>query len=437
MPKPTLRDQLNKLPTYLHLSDIQGLSQLATQGVLGVTGLAESVQGNVYKTVAAPFGLLGSRFVDASPGASGVKAGGITSFVYGSVKGITRLAGGAVNSALAKAVPMATQRFGKPASSPQREAVLSAINGVLGDQLRATANPLTVTMAFRHQGQPLQLEKAALAQQFSNATGKLLVVLHGLCMNDLQWTCTGKDGVTFNHADMLAKELAYTPIYLHYNTGLHTSTNGQELAGLLEQLVNAWPQPVEDLSLLAHSMGGLVSRSACHAAEQAGMAWRSKLKNIVFLGTPHHGAPLERIGNWIDITLGSNRVTKPFAAIGQIRSSGITDLRYGHVLESSWKVNGLDIDRFVRSPDSREPLLLPAGVNCYSVAATTSIQPGGVKDAWTGDGLVPLRSALGQHDDAPHCLNFAPENQWTACGVNHMALLKTPAVTAQLLRWLA
>ena len=86
MAKPTLPTlgKLSKLPTYLHMSDIQGLSQLATQGVLGVTGLAELVQGNVYKTVAAPFGLLGSRFVDATPGASGVKAGGITSFVYGS-----------------------------------------------------------------------------------------------------------------------------------------------------------------------------------------------------------------------------------------------------------------------------------------------------------------------------------------------------------------
>ena len=84
-------------------------------------------------------------------------------------------------------------------------------------------------------------------------------------------------------------------------------------------------------------MGGLVSRSACNVAEQTNMAWRSKLKNIVFLGTPHHGAPLERVGNWIDTTLGSNRVTKPFAAIGQIRSSGITDLRYGHVLASSWE----------------------------------------------------------------------------------------------------
>ena len=440
MPKVTLRDQLNKLPTYLHLSDVQGLSQLVTQGVLGLTGLAESVHGNVYKIVAAPFGLLGSRFVDASPGASGVKSSGITSFVYGGVKGITRLAGGIVNSALAKAVPVATQRFGRPASSPQREAVLSAINGVLGDQLRATANPLTITMAFRHQSQPLQLEKAALALQFPNATGKLLVVLHGLCMNDLQWTSTGKDGVKFNHADVLAKELGYTPIYLHYNTGLHTSTNGQELAELLEQLLDAWPQPVEDLSLLAHSMGGLVSRSACKfaegGAEQAGMAWRKQLKNIVFLGTPHHGAPLERIGNWIDTTLGSNAVTKPFAAIGQIRSSGITDLRYGHVLESSWKVNGLEVDRFVRSPDSREPLPLPAGVNCFTVAATTSKEPSAAKDALIGDGLVPLKSALGQHDEAKHGLAFAPTQQHVVYGANHLDLLKQPALSAQVLHWL-
>ena len=435
MTKPTLldqlNDQLNKLPTYLHLSDIQGLSQLATQGVLGVTGLAESVQGNVYKAVAAPFGLLGSRFIDAVPGSSGVKPTGITGMVYGSVKGITRLAGGTVNAALTKAAPLITERFGTPASSPEREAVLSAINGVLGDQLVATANPLTINMSLRHEGKPMMLEKAALVQRLPKATGKLLVVLHGLCMNDLQWT-SGFDSQAYNHADVLAKALGYTPVYLHYNTGLHTSINGQQFAGLLEQLVNEWPQPVEELALLAHSMGGLVSRSACQVADQSDMAWRRKLKNIVFLGTPHHGAPLERVGNWIDTTLSSNLVTKPFAAIGQIRSSGITDLRYGHVLESSW----LGKDRFERSPDSRVPLPLPMGVNCFTVAATTSNQSSAVKGAWTGDGLVPLKSALGQHDEAPHCLNFAPENQWTACGVNHMALLKTPTVTAQLLRWL-
>jgi PGAP1-like protein len=436
MPKPTLRDQLNKLPTYLHLSDIQGLSQLATQGVLGVAGLAEGVHGNVYKTVAAPFWLLGSRFVDAAPGSSGVKRGGFTSLVYASVKGITRLAGGTVNAALTKAAPLIKERFGQPGSSPEREAVLSAINGVLGDQLLATANPLTISMSFRHQGKPLLLDKAALALRLPNASGKLLVVLHGLCMNDLQWTTRGKNDAPYNHADVLAKALGYTPIYLHYNTGLPTSVNGQQFANLLEDLLQAWPQPVEELSFLAHSMGGLVSRSAVHLAEQAGMAWRSRLKNIVFLGTPHHGAPLERVGNWIDTTLGSNRVTKPFAAIGQIRSRGITDLRYGHVLESSWRVDGKELDRFVRSPDSREPLPLPAGVNCYAVAATTSSAASMLKDALIGDGLVPLRSALGHHDEEAHRLKFLPDNQWTAHCTNHLEILAAPSVGTRLVQWL-
>ena len=427
---------LARLPTYLYVSDIQGLAQLATQGVLGVTGLAETVQGNVYKAVAAALPG-GSKFIDQAPGSSGIKPLGITGLVYGSVKGITRLVGGTVNAALTKTGPLITERFGTPTSSPEREAVLAAINGVLGDQLLATANPLTIRMSLRHEGKPLLLEKVALALRLPYATGKLLVVLHGLCMNDLQWTTGGKNTPSYNHADVLAEKLDYTPVYLHYNTGLHTSINGQQFANLLEQLLQAWPQPVEDLTLLVHSMGGLISRSACNVAEQAGMAWRKQLKNIVFLGTPHHGAPLERVGNWIDTTLESNRVTKPFAAIGQIRSRGITDLRYGHVLESSWHVDGEEVDRFVLSPDSRKPLPLPQGVNCFTVAASTSNQPSAVKDALIGDGLVPLQSALGQHEDVRHVLAFEPQNQWIALGMSHIVLLKDPKVAVQLLRWLA
>ena len=447
MPKPvppqqavaTTRNPLTKLPTYMHLSDLQGLSQLATQGVLGVAGLAETVQGNVYKAVAASFGPLGSRFISREPGSSGVKPLGITGLVYGGIKGITRLAGGTADAVLARAVPFVNARFGVQASSPQREAVLAALNGVLGDHLLSTANPLAITMALRHQGKALPLDRVALVQRLPHATGKILVVAHGLCMNDLQWSVpekVGKNGMASSHPEVLARELGYTPVYLHYNTGLHTSVNGQQFAALLEQLLQAWPQPVQELSLLVHSMGGLVARSACSYAEKAGQAWRKRLKNIVFLGTPHHGAPLEQVGNWIDTLLGSNVVTRPFAAIGQIRSCGITDLRHGHVLESSWLVNGKELDRFERSPDSREPLPLPGGVACYAVAASTFTAPGSIRDALIGDGLVPLRSALGQHDEARHVLAFEPQNQWTAWGVNHMALLKNPGVTAQMLRWL-
>ena len=109
---------------------------------------------------------------------------------------------------------------------------------------------------------------------------------------------------------------------------------------------------MEDLTLLAHSMGGLVARSACHYAELSGQAWRVQLKNLVFLGTPHHGAPLERVGSLVDGLLGSNVVTRPFPKIGQVRSASIADLRFGYVMPA----DGQGADRFARAPDARTAL---------------------------------------------------------------------------------
>ena len=424
------------MPTWLHVSDIQGLAQLATRGTLSVTDLAEAVHGNVYKAVAIPFGALGQAFVDRAAGATGVRARGITGLVYGSVRGVARLAGGAVNAALAGAAPMLARR----ASSPQREAMLSALNGVLGDQLLETANPLTISMSLRHQGQTLVLDKSALAQSLPDATGKILLLVHGLCMNDLQWLAGAPCGYV-GHGEALARALGYTPVYLHYNTGLHTSINGEQLAAMLEDLVRAWPRPIDDLSLLVHSMGGLVARSACEHARTAGLGWRAHLKHMVFLGTPHHGAPLERLGSWLDSVLGSNAVTRPFARIGQMRSSGITDLRHGYVLAAHWQ--GQDRFAFAGSDSlaARQALPLPEGVACFAVAATasealkTSKEPPG-RDGLMGDGLVPVASALGRHANAALSLEFPPENQFVAYGTNHMALLKSQAIAAQLLRWL-
>jgi pimeloyl-ACP methyl ester carboxylesterase len=437
-PSPTdtaaIASSSKRLPTWLHVSDIQGLAQLATQATLGITGLAETVQGNVYKAVAAPFGPLGAKFIDRLPGASGVRSMGITGLVYGSIKGVTRLAGGAANALLSRAAPLA----GQQASSPQREAMLSALNGVLGDQLQDTANPLAISMSLRSEGRPLVLDRQALAERLPGATGKILVLVHGLCMNDLQWL--GDKAGSQGHGEHLAHELGYTPVYLHYNTGLHISANGEQLANLLQQLSKAWPQPVQEMTLLVHSMGGLVARGACHHAAQAGQSWLAQLKALVFLGTPHHGAPLERLGSWVDGVLGSNIVTRPFAKIGQVRSAGITDLRHGNVLETDWHHAG----RFERGPDARQALPLPTGVDCYAVAATALAAGTGplvpVREALSskmiGDGLVPLESALGQHAEPARTLAFAPENQWIAQGMNHMELLHRPEVARQLVRWL-
>jgi hypothetical protein len=418
-----------RLPGWLHLSDIQGLAQLATRGTLGVTDIAEKVQGNVYKTVAAPFGKAGQKFVDRETGASGVRKTGITGLVYGSIRGVTRLAGGVVDAALSRAAP----RVASKASSPQREAMLAVLNGVLGDQLVDSANPLAITMRLRRDGLALPLDRAALAQHLPAATGKILVLVHGLCMNDLQWrAAAGRPDL----GEQLAQALGYTPVYLHYNTGLHTSVNGGQLATLLEQLLQAWPQPVESLNLLTHSMGGLVARAACHSATSTGLRWPQQLKHLVCLGTPHHGAPLEKLGNWVDTALSGNPVTRPFAAIGQLRSAGITDLRYGHVLPGDWQ----DADRFAAGPDGRQPVPLPQGVACFSVAAVLGAVPAGGAaglDAALGDGLVPLASALGQHADPTRSLAFPPDRQWIASDTGHIALMHSPQVAAQVLRWLA
>ncbi|WP_254425639.1 triacylglycerol lipase [Polaromonas sp. A23] len=422
---------LNELRSHLHASDIQGLAQLATRGTLGITELVEKVQGNVYKTVAAPFGPAGQRFVDRTAGASGVNKRGITGLVYGAVKGITRLTGGTVEAVLSRVAP----RESPQASSPQREALLSALNGVLGDQLLDTANPLAISMSLRHEGQTLLLDKAALARQLPGITGKILVLVHGLCMNDLQWRSETPVGV--QDYGQQARELGYTPVYLHYNTGLHTSVNGGQFAALLEALLQAWPQPVEELTLLTHSMGGLVARSACHSAASRELHWLGRLRNLVFLGTPHHGAPLEKVGNWVDTVLGSNPVTRPFAQIGQIRSAGITDLRHGNVLPADWQ----DMDRFASGVDARQPLALPDGVACFAVAATLGAAPAAAGqerkiDEVLGDGLVPLSSALGQHTEPARQLAFPPDRQWIAVETGHMALLHSPAVYGQLKRWL-
>ena len=295
-----------------------------------------------------------------------------------------------------------------------REIALAALNGVVGDHLAETGNPLALKMRFRCDGRPLTLERQALAEAFPDATGKVAVLLHGLCMSDLQWTRQNHD-----HGAALAHDLGYTPVYLSYNSGLHISDNGRACAEAVEALVAEWPAKIEDFVIVGHSMGGLVARSACLHGEEAGHSWRRSLSKLLFLGTPHHGAPLERIGNWVDIVVGKTPYAAAFGRFGKIRSAGVTDLRYGALLDEDWQGR----DRFAREPDPRRPVPLPEASRCYAIAATTAAAPGALKDRLIGDGLVPVLSALGRHKDAARDLKFAPDRQWIACETGHLDLL--------------
>ncbi len=397
-------------------SDWRGAIALARDATVGLTDIVEAMHAQIARPLAGP----------PKPGAA-ARTEGITGLVYGSVRGVTKLVGAGAH-ALVGAASAFPPRLPSAGVSVRREAIVAALNGVLGDQLAANGNPLAITMAMRSRGRALRLEPASLVASLGQVRPKLLVLLHGLCMNDLMWLREGHD-----HGAALARDLGYTPVYLHYNSGLHISTNGRAFAELMQELVSHWPVPLEELTLLSHSMGGLVARSALQLGADAAMSWAPRLDRLAFLGTPHHGAPLERGGHGVDLLLGASKFSAPLARLGQLRSAGITDLRHGSVRDADWAGRG----RFAHGTDTRQPLPLPASVACYAVAAHTGERPGDLRSRLIGDGLVPLRSALGQHDDPHRALVFAPERQWVAEGLNHLQLLSDTKVYAQLRNWFA
>jgi pimeloyl-ACP methyl ester carboxylesterase len=346
----------------------------------------------------------------------------VSPLIYHSIRQITRIAGDGIDRTLA---PLEV-RVADNSPGTRRAALIATLNGVVGDHLAETGNPLAITMRFCRAGEPLVLDAASLRTVIPDAGGRILVLVHGLCGNDRDWLREGHD-----HGEALARDLGYTPIYLHYNAGKHISENGREFSSLLEQLVQAWPVQVEDIVLLGHSMGGLVARSACHYGEQppAG-TWRSKLTKLVCLGTPHHGAPLERGGNRLQVLAGVNRYIAPLGRLGRLRSAGITDLRYGAFLDEHWSGR----DRFEPGGDTREVVDLPTGVTCYALAGTMSIRG---RRHPLGDGLVTVASALGHHRDPRRALDFPTENTHLVTETGHMELLSNPEVYRTLKSWLA
>ncbi len=366
------RPMMKSLP--FSAAELRGLAQLATHATLGVTNIVEAL----HHTIAAPWTLFSKK--------PERRMGGVPGFVYKTVRGSTRAIGGGAALGLRALQGAATA---ERETSAAKLAFISALNGVVGDHLVVTKNPLAIPMQW-------------LPHKDFPATGaKLIVLIHGLCMNDHQWLREGHD-----HGPALANALGATPIYIRYNTGLAITENGAQFSELLEKLVATWPQPIKEITIVGHSMGGLVTRAAW---AQGARAWHAKLKNIIFLGTPHAGAPLERGGHWIDMLLRAVPYSAPFVRLTTLRSAGITDLREGNLAAA-----------------------LPEGVKCYAVAGSLGKTKGSALEKFAGDGLVPVTSALGGG-----ALKFPAARTYVAQGAGHLDLLSDVGVANKMIAWLA
>jgi pimeloyl-ACP methyl ester carboxylesterase len=392
-------------------SYLQGVSSLIVDATLGITDLTETM----HKRIVHP------PFLPSTPIQNTIT--NIAGFTFKNIKWSTKLIGKGLNNLLVKLTPF----LGELKTSDKKEAILSVLNGVIGDYLVEKRNPLQIKMEFRHLAKPIIINPKSLVDTYPKINGKILLMVHGSCMNDIQWTQK-----KHNHGTSISKGLHKTPVYLNYNSGLHVSQNGKELNLLLEELVLQWPVPVEEINIVSHSMGGLVSRSALYYGLQQKKTWTAHIKKIVFLGTPHHGAPLERIGNYIDVILEAIPYAKPFARLGKIRSAGVTDLRYGNLVDEDW----LNKDRFKLQRDKRQNIPLPKNVECYSIAGSVGREANLLSTKIMGDNMVEVKSALGIHKKPSKNLNFKKENTFIVYENTHVDLLSNSKIDLKLKEWL-
>jgi pimeloyl-ACP methyl ester carboxylesterase len=279
----------------------------------------------------------------------------------------------------------------------------AALNGVCGDKLEHWDNPLATPLSIRsEQGEVLDL--ASWANE--PATGHV-IFMHGLCHSDIEWQRSEQH---YQFYCELAQS-GYKVAWLRYNTGRAIHENGEDLAELLEQHFSAKGAP---LILVGHSMGGLLIRSACHQAEVQEHGWLKRLSHAAYLGSPHLGAPLERLGNKANKLLDITPYTRPFMRLGNIRSRGIKDLRYAR----------LTADNVLpHLPESVNHLML---ASAWSEAHT---------DNWVGDGLVPVDSALAQ-DEQGDVLTAPKLRRVFLPDMSHLAIMSDERVYTELRDWL-
>jgi pimeloyl-ACP methyl ester carboxylesterase len=241
-----------------------------------VAGTHEALT-DVVRTGLAPLGPVGRLPFEASAL--------MARFNFAAVETVARGVGAVAAPVLeASAAPDA-----RPASEhPPAVGWLAALGGAFGDRLVADhrVRALAVPMSLRDRGALVDIDATraddtTLDGTTLDVTATVVVFVHGLGNHESMWGQSYLDVVRAHDA---------TAMTVRYTTGQAIADSGAELADLLDRLVAAWPMAVDRIVLVGHSMGGLVIREAL----AAGRPWRQRVSDVVTLGTPHSGAPLER-----------------------------------------------------------------------------------------------------------------------------------------------
>lgn len=300
-----------------------------------------------------------------------------SSAVYATVRGTTTVVAEGAGTVIASRTPAGALRT---ADDPTKAGLVAALSAAFGDRLDPA---LTTPMSLRRDGAPI----AVADLRFDD---ELYVFVHGLGATELQWSSHYL--ATVDHA------------LVRYNSGRAVADNGADLDALLRQIVEF--HAPSRIVLVAHSMGGLVAHAAIEHGTDS--RWLPLLTDLVTLGTPHTGAGLERVSART-LSFGQAFASaEPIIRLGNRRSRGIKDLRFGATRHSDW--HGEIDDQHV---DMTAPITVPDHVEHHALAGTLG--------PTITDGMVTIDSARSPRGHAT-----------VLSGVGHLALLDSPEITALL-----
>ena len=323
----------------------------------------------------------------------------------------------------------------------RRDDAVAIVNGLFGDAFDERDSRLAIPMTIRAGSTVLPLDRQTLpdvlATAVPNVGPRICVLVHGLMSTEAIWRFPNDRATTYG--TLLADDHDVTVLSLRYNTGRHISTNGRQLAHLLNDLVRAWPVRVREINLIGHSMGGLVVRSACHYARTMwplgrrlpiGRRWTSKVRRVVLIGVPNTGAGLEALVNSASAALSALPVpaTRLLGLGLDRRSAGIKDLRFGAILDDDW----LEHDPGgLHRPHPHRPLQLRRA-DLLVIAGSVTADPEHPVARVLGDALVTSSSAAGLAD---HGELFHGATTLMYPKVTHNALAHHPDVYEAIADW--
>ncbi len=275
---------------------------------------------------------------------------------------MTRLVGGGLDAILARLVPL----FGASPRSSTREALVAALNGVLGDYLAETGNPLAIELRFRRERRAVA-DGARRARQ--RQCPRVRTSSSCWCMGCASMTSSGTGRVTTTARRSRATSATprstctTTPASTFRPTARSSPMRSRSSYG---------DGPCRFVNSRSSRTAWAVSWRAAHATMAPPPAMRGSgiCARSCFSGHRIMARRWNAAATGSTCCSGSAPTPHRSRGFGKIRSAGITDLRYGNLTHEDWQGR----DRFARG-DRRRFVPLPEGVGCYAIAATTAKHP--------------------------------------------------------------